>query len=61
MPLFTIVLIPFINFLNLSWIKKMSILEEYGAFIHSRMIYKTDKKGLFLFVFLHRTYDLDIC
>ena len=29
---FMIVLILYINLLNLSWIKKMSIFEEYGAF-----------------------------
>ena len=32
MPHFMIVLIPYINLSNLSWIKKMSIFEEYGAF-----------------------------
>ena len=31
MPHFMIILIPYINLLNLSWIK-MSIFEEYGAF-----------------------------
>ena len=30
-PNFMIILIPYINLLNLSWIK-MSIFEEYGAF-----------------------------
>ena len=37
MPHFMIVLIPYINLLNLSWIKKMSIFEEYGAF--NSMVY----------------------
>ena len=32
MPYFMIVLISYINLLILSWIKKMSIFEEYGAF-----------------------------
>ena len=32
MPQFMIILIPCTNLLNLSWIKKMSIFEEYGAF-----------------------------
>ena len=32
MPHFMIIFIPYINLLNLSWIKKMSIFEEYGAF-----------------------------
>ena len=32
MPHFMIVLILYINLLNLSWIKKVSIFEEYGAF-----------------------------
>ena len=32
MPHFMNVLIPYINLLNLSWIKTMSIFEEYGAF-----------------------------
>ena len=32
MPHFVIVLILYINLLNFSWIKKMSIFEEYGAF-----------------------------
>ena len=31
MPYFMIVLIPYINLLNLSWIK-ISIFEDYGAF-----------------------------
>ena len=32
MPYFMIVFILYINLLNLSWIKKKSIFEEYGAF-----------------------------
>ena len=32
MPHFMIVLILYVNLLNLSWIKKMSIFEEYGTF-----------------------------
>ena len=32
MPHFMIVLILYINILNLSWKKKMSSMEEYGAF-----------------------------
>ena len=32
MPHFMFVLIPYINLLNLSWIKKKSIFDEYGAF-----------------------------
>ena len=32
MPYFIIILIPYINLSNLSWIKKMSIFEEYGFF-----------------------------
>ena len=32
MPQFMIIFIPYINLLNLSWIKKMSIFEEYGPF-----------------------------
>ena len=32
MPHFMILSIPYINLLNLSWIKKKSVFEEYGAF-----------------------------
>ena len=32
MPHLMTVLVLYINLLNLSWIKKMSIFEEYGAF-----------------------------
>ena len=38
-----IVLIPYINLLNLSWIK-MSIFEEYGAVEKARMTKKKKKK-----------------
>ena len=34
MPNVMIALIAYINLLNLSWIKKMSIFEEYGVFNH---------------------------
>ena len=40
-------LIPYINLLSLSWIKKMSIFEEYGAFNHNLMPHSAvSDKGL---------------
>ena len=38
MPHFMIVLIPY-QFINLSWIKKMSILKEHGAFSKQKLSY----------------------
>ena len=61
-PHFAIVLIPSINLLNLSWIKKMSIFDEYGAFNsvkYSRNYGNYSNQQLIMFEFLDK-YDKEL-